>query len=222
METTVGVPNVLPKILLSCGILASLLSIGADLLAGERLKDYNFFAQSMSELSAAGSPTRTLVVLLSIAASAFLIAFAAGVWQAAGPSVLPRIVAGLIFGNAAAGLTSTLFFPNQFGVRSEFSTPGVMLMIIGVLCFVLAMVVGAAAFPGWMRILSIAIPAAYIILAILRFATVSSSAAGPTGLIGAQERTMVYSFQAWVMALAIYLLIMSNRTMDIVSAFGTG
>jgi hypothetical protein len=98
-----------------------------------------------------------------------------------------------------------VFFPNRFGVRPVLGTPGVLLMFLSVLCFVLAMVFGAAAFHGWMRSLSIAIPVAYILLALLRFATSSSSAVGAAVLIGAQERTMAYSFLAWVTTLAIYL-----------------
>jgi hypothetical protein len=38
--------------------------------------------------------------------------------------------------------------------------------------------------------------------------------------IGAQERTMSYSFLLWVMALAIYLLLQSSRGVD--SATGIG
>lgn len=214
METSVGVTNVLHRILLSCGILAPLLYLGTDLLAGKLLKGYSFSIQSMGELGAAGSPTRPLVVLLTLVAGVFMIAFGVGVWQAAGPAILPRIVAGLILGNAVAGLVATLFFPNHFGVRPEFGTPGVLLMFVSVLCFVLAMVFGAVAFHGWIRILSIAIPVAYVLLAILRFATAASSTAGTAGLIGTQERTMAYSFLAWVMALAIYLLLLSSRAMD--------
>jgi hypothetical protein len=80
-------------------------------------------------------------------------------------------------------------------------------MFISVLCFVLAMVFGAVAFHGWMRILSISIPTAYVILAILRFATAAPSSTGAAVLIGTQERTMAYSFLLWVIALAIYLLL---------------
>jgi hypothetical protein len=217
VETSVGLPNVLARILLSCGIIASLLYLVTDLLAGNLLKGYSFSTQSMSELGAAGSPTRPLVVVLTLVASAFMIVFGVGVWQAAGSAILPRIVAGLIIGNAVAGLAATLFFPNHFGVRPEFSTPGVLLMFISVLCFVLAMVFGAASFQGWMRVLSFAIPATYVILAILRFATAASSAVGTAVLIGAQERTMAYSFLAWVMALAIYLLLLSSRDVDSVN-----
>ncbi|HMN62358.1 MAG TPA: DUF998 domain-containing protein, partial [Anaerolinea sp.] len=178
------------KVLLTCGILAALLSLGTDLLAGILIKGYSFSVQSMSELGAAGSPTRPVVIALTLLTSVLMIAFGVGVWRAAGPAVLPRIVAGLIMGNALAGLIATLFFPNHFGVRPEFGTPGVLLMFLSVLCFVLAMLFGAAAFGGWMRILSIAIPAGYILLAVLRFATAASSAAGTAGLIGTQERTM--------------------------------
>lgn len=204
----------LQKILLSCGILAPLLYMGKDLLAGKLLKGYSFSAQSMSELGAAGSPTRSHVVILTLVASSFLIAFGFGVWQAAATAILPRVVSGLILGNAIAGLIATLFFPNCFGVRPEFGTLGVLLMFVSVLCFVLSMIFGAVAFQGWMLILSIAIPVVYLFLAILRFSTADSSTEGAANLIGVQERTMAYSFLVWVMALAIYLLLQTSRVVD--------
>lgn len=212
MEISVGSSNMLQKILLSCGILAPLIYLATDLLTGKLLKGYSFSVQSMSELGAAGSPTRPLNVALTLVASAFMIAFGVGVWRVAGAMILPRIVAGLILANAIAGLLATLFFPNRFGVRPELGTPGVLLMFISVLCFVLAMVFGAVAFHGSMRILSIAIPTVYILLAILRFATAGSSAGTATLSIGAQERTMAYSFLLWALALAIYLLLLSSKS----------
>jgi hypothetical protein len=221
METSVGLPNMFPKVLLSCGILASLLYLGTDLLPGKLLKGYSFSVQSMSELGADGSPMRPLVVTLTIIASSSMIAFGIGVWQAAGPAIIQRVVAGLILGNAVSGLIATLFFPNRFGVRPDFGTPGVLLMFLSVLCFVLAMILGAVAFQGWMRILSIAIPTAYVLLAILRFATAASSVAGATVLTGAQERTMAYSFLLWTMALAIYLLMLFSRAMYSVNNIGS-
>jgi hypothetical protein len=204
----------LQMILLSCGILAPLLYAGTDVLTGKRLKGYSFSSQSMSEPGAAGAPTRPLFVSLTLVASVFMIAFGMGVWRVTAPASLPGIVAGLIAGSAVAGLVASLFFPNRFGARPEFGTPGVQIMLLSVVSFVLAMVCGAAAFHGWMRLLSIAIPVAYVLLAILRFATAASSAAGASGLVGAQERTMVYSFLAWVMALAIYLLILASKAAD--------
>jgi len=220
METSAALSNLPQKILLSCGILAPLLYLGTDLLAGKLLKGYSFSAQSIGDLGAAGSPMRSLFVVLTLVSSAFMIAFGVGVWQTVSPAILPRIVAGLILGNVVTGLAATLFFPNRFGVRPDFGTPGVLLMFLSVLCFVLAMVIGAMAFHSWMRILSIAIPATYILLAILRFATAASSVAGTTMLIGTQERTMSYSFLIWVTALAIYLLMISSRAVDSVNSIG--
>lgn len=212
MGTSAGAPIVLQRILLSCGIIAPLLYLATDLIAGKLLTGYNFSAQSMSELGAAGSPTRPLVVAMTLAASALMIAFGAGVWLAAGESLMQRVVAGLILGNAIVGLIATLFFPNQYGVRPEFGTPGVLLMFISVLCFVLAMIFGALAYQGWMRFLSILIPVAYVLLALLRFATAKSSTAGATVMIGTQERTMAYSFLLWTLALAVYLLSLSSKS----------
>jgi len=220
METSAALSNLPQKILLSCGILAPLLYLGTDLLAGKLLKGYSFSAQSIGDLGAAGSPMRSLFVVLTLVSSAFMIAFGVGVWQTVSPAILPRIVAGLILGNVVTGLAATLFFPNRFGVRPDFGTPGVLLMFLSVLCFVLAMVIGAMAFHSWMRILSIAIPATYVLLAILRFATAASSFAGTTMLIGTQERTMSYSFLIWVTALAIYLLMISSRAVDSVNSIG--
>ena len=126
------------QVMFFCGILSPLFYLATDRLAGRLLNGYSFASQSMSELSAAGSPTRSLVLSLNLVAALLMIAFGVG---------------------------------------------------------------------GWIRVLSIAIPASYVLLAILRFATADSSSAGQAApLIGAQERTMVYSFLSWVLALAIRLL----------------
>jgi hypothetical protein len=126
-----------------------------------------------------------------------------------------------VIGNAVAGLVATLFFPTRFGERPIFGSAGVIVMFFSVVFFVLAMVIGAAAFRGWLRLFSIAIPVTYVILAVLRFASASRSSGGDSmSLIGAQERTMSYSFLLWVMALAIHLLILSSR--GVTSAGGAG
>jgi len=220
METSVGLPYMLQKVLLSCGILAALLYLGTDRLAGKLLKGYSFTTQSISELSAAGSPTRSLVVWLTLAASVFMIVFGIGVWQAAGQEILRRVVGGLVIGNVVAGLVATVFFPTRFGVRPIFGSVGVITMFLSVVSFVLAMVFGAVAFRGWFRIFSIAIPVTYILLAVVRFATASTSSAGDAAsAVGAQERTMSYSFLLWVIVLSVYLLL-SSKGVDTASSIG--
>ncbi|MGC9469586.1 MAG: DUF998 domain-containing protein [Anaerolineae bacterium] len=214
METTAALPNMIQRVLLFCGILAPLLTFGIDRVGGRLLKGYSFTAQSMSELSASGASTRPLVVPLTVVSSALMIAFGVGVLQA-DHAFLPRVVGGLVIGNAVAGLIATVFFPTHFGERPAFGTANVIIMLLSVVCFVLAMVVGAAAFRGWFRALSIAIPVAYVLLAVLRFTTASPAAEGAAvSMVGAQERTMGYSFLLWVMALAIHLLLLTGKGVD--------
>ena len=211
METSDNLPNLLQKVLLYFGIIAPLIYLGTDLLAGKLLKGYSFSAQSISELSAAGSPTRTLVIALSLVASVFLIAFGIGIWWTANQVLLTRIVGGLVIVNAITGVIAMLFFPTRFGERPLFGSVGVILMFISVVCFVLAMVFGIFAFNGWLRIFSIMIPMSYIILAALRF-KIAAMATEAVSLIGSQERTMSYSFLFWIIALAIYLLQLLSKT----------
>ena len=58
----------LRKALLVCGVLSSLLYVGADLLAAVRYPGYHSFtSQAISELTAVGAPTKGLVEPLFIA-----------------------------------------------------------------------------------------------------------------------------------------------------------
>lgn len=212
MDMQVISPGISQRVLLYFGLLAPLVYLVTDRVAGRLLKGYSFAAQSMSELTASGSPTRALVVILDIIAAGLLIAFAVGVWQVAGRAILPRIVAGLVIGNAVLSLFATFFFPNTYGVRPVFASPGVLIMAVSVLCSMLAYVFGAAAYGGWFRVLSIALPAAFILLTAARYATAATPAAVAAGsMVGSQERTMAYAFFIWVMALAVYLLALVGK-----------
>lgn len=212
METASGLSNLLERVFLSCGIIAPSLLMLTDWIAGKTLPGYSFSAQSISELSAFGSPTRSFVVLLTLLSNLLLIGFGSSIWRTADHETLPRIVAALVIGHAVTGLVATVFFPTNFGERPNFASTGVLLMFLSVVFFVLAMVFGAVAFSGMIRILSIAVPSTYIILAISRFATASTSPQGNAiSLIGAQERTMAYSYLLWVLALAIHLIILFNK-----------
>ena len=214
MRSVAGERDVVQQVLLWCGILAPLVHLATDQLAGRLLQGYSLAAQSMSELSASGAPTRKLVVALTIPATVLMVAFGVGVWRAGGQALLPRIVAGLVIGNAVLGLIATAFFPTRFGERPAFGSTGVIIMFLSVICFVLALVFGAVAYGGWLRVVSIGIPVAYVLLAVFRFATAASSSTGGTGeLMGTQERTMAYAFLFWVMALAVHLLL-SGRAGD--------
>jgi len=207
METSVGLPNMLQKVLLTFGILASLLKVGTDVLAGKMWKGYSFVSQSISELSAIGAPTRSLVLPLDLMYDVLMIAFSVGIWQLAGQNLLMRIVAGLIAGNAVISSFVSLFLPMRIGQDASFSasTIHVVLMAIGVFFFLLAMGLGGAANRNWFRYYSFGTLLAYLVLAIARFLIPDqTTAAGlPVLTVGIQERTMALGYLLWVVALAI-------------------
>ena len=199
-------PGLVQSSLLLCGFLGPLLQLVMDRLAGRKIVGYDFSAHSMSELGALGSPVRSTVVAVSVVATVLMVTFSVGVWQSAGSGVAPRAVAVLIAANALLALLATLAFPPRFGVRPVFASPGVLIMALSVLCLVLAMIAGAFAFDGWLRVLSVGIPVGWLALGALRFAIAARSATEDAVMVGAQERTMEYSYLIWVMALALYLL----------------
>lgn len=210
MESLVGLPGTVQKVLLSCGIFASLLKVGADLLAVKLWKGYNFFSQSISELSAYGAPTRSLVLSLDLLYSVLMLAFSAGVWQLAGQNLLMRIAAGLIAGNALISAGVSLFLPmriDQGGIPTA-SAIHVVLMAIGVFCFLFAIGLGGAATHGWLRYLSFGILTVYILLTVGRFLmpAPTTPAGLPAPTMGVQERTMVAGYLLWIIALAIQQL----------------
>jgi len=91
-------------ILLYCGIIASLLYVGTDILAGMLCPGYSFMDQAISELFAVGAPTSGLAVPLFTAYSVLLVAFALGVWMSAGRNRALRVTALMVIGNAINGL----------------------------------------------------------------------------------------------------------------------
>lgn len=213
MPLTITEREWLEQVLLFCGVLAPAVYLTTDRLAGKLLSGYSFTSHSMSELSAVGASTRSLTVWLNLVAAVLMISFGAGVWRMGGQALLPRIVGGFVIANAVLGLIGIFFFPTHFGERPNFFTPGVITMFLSVVCFVLAMCFGVAAYTGWLRILSIGIPVSYVLLTLLRFAAAASShPGGDMSLIGAQERTMAYSFLFWVLALVVYLLLSMRST----------
>jgi hypothetical protein len=98
--------------------------IGADVLAAMLYPGYSFTGQAISELSAIGAPTRSL---LAVTGTIFLVlefAFAVGIWLAAGHRRSLRITAGLLFALWAIGVLA-IFFPMQ--QRADLATSGPML-----------------------------------------------------------------------------------------------
>src|SRR5687768_5604626 len=78
-----------------CGILSSLLYVAMNIITAKLYIGYNTAAQTVSELSAIGAPTRPLWVLLMMVYSPLALAFGWGVWKYAAGN-RPLRVAGLL------------------------------------------------------------------------------------------------------------------------------
>lgn len=187
-------------LLFLCGIIAPLLFIGTDLLAGKLHEGYDFINQSISELSALEAPTRPLVVPLNIAYNVIMVAFASGLWGSAVRSRAKRTMAALLVGNAVVAMLAN-FFPMHLG--EDMSTPAntmnVVILEMSLILLVLAILSGAFAYRNWLRLYSLGTLLAFLVLTIFGlFQT--------TPHVGGQERTMTYGCLLWVAVQAFFLL----------------
>jgi Protein of unknown function (DUF998) len=209
METSLDLPDSLLKVLLACGLIAALLYVGTDILAGLLKPGYRFDSQSAGVLRAVGTPTRSYVLPLNLLACILMIAFAVGIWFSAGQNWLLRVMACLLSGNAALTIVAVAFFPLH--LDQPFNTnPNkiyVILMMIGVILFVLAIGFGAAANQNWFRYFSIGLILLFLgayVFSTRGTAPVLFGEPGPA--VGIQERSMFYCELLWLALQAIILL----------------
>jgi hypothetical protein len=201
-------PTVL-KVLLICGIIAPLLWIGTDILAGILYAGYSFTSQAISELFAIGAPTSGLVVPLFTVYDLLLVAFALGVWVSASRNRALCVMALMVVGNAVNGLVLWNFFPMHMrGVEATFTdTMHLILASTGVTFAMLAVGLGVAAFRNWFRFYTIGTILILIVPAILGFMYAPQVGANqPTQWLGLTERISTFGYLQWQVVLAIVLL----------------
>jgi hypothetical protein len=192
--------------LLALGLLASLVKVASDLFAGIRWNGYSFKSQSISELGAIGSPTRSIVVPFELAYDLLMTAFGIGLWQVAEGSPFLRVAAALVIANALISLVVILFFPMRLGSTDKppISSTHLVLMATSVLCFLLAILLGGVAQGGWFLFFSLSIPFLYMVLAVARTIILGPrKQLDPRSTIGAQERTMAAGYLLWVAVLSL-------------------
>jgi hypothetical protein len=150
------------KFFLVSGSLASLLAVGTDVLAGMLWEGYSFTSQSISELSAIGAPTRSIVFGLNLLYATLVAAFGLGVWGH-GRKCIIRIISVLLLGNAAITIVVVTFFPMQLG--EPLSATHLSLMAINVILLqMLSIVFSAVVFRNWFRYYSIGTLLAFLVL----------------------------------------------------------
>jgi hypothetical membrane protein len=203
------------RLLLICGILASLIYVGSDILAALQWEGYSYTAQAVSELRAIGAPTRPLLIPILVIYAVLEIAFGLGV--AAERKYALRITGVLLIGLGVVDLIAPLF-PMQ--LRGDILQTGrtmtdmMHIIITGVTVILLFLIMGfgAAANGRWFRLYS------YTTILVLLVCGVWSSldiprieANLPTPWLGVRERINIYGYMLWMAMLGIVLLRTKNK-----------
>ena len=200
----------LRKVLLTCGVLSSLLYVGIDLLAAIRYGEYHsFVSQTISELGARGAPTKQLVDPLLILYDVITIAFGVGVWSSAGGKSALRMVGVVIIAIGVVGLPGPWLFPMHVRGSADASAdiPHIVATGVIVLLIVAMVVSGSFALGTRFRLYSFATIVASLVFGALASIEATRIAAGePTPWIGLTERVSIGAFLLWVAVLAITLL----------------
>lgn len=196
----------LRKTLLACGVLSSLLYVAMNVFVPMQYEGYSSVSQTVSELSAAGAPTRPLWVSFAILYSLLFISFGWGVWTSAGRNRRLRVVGALI---VAQGIVGLAWPPMQMRGEPFALTDALHIAFAFVtLAFMLTgMSVGAAALGPWFRRYTLATIGIFLVFGVLTGLESPAIAANePTPLIGVWERINIAAYMSWVMVLSLALL----------------
>jgi hypothetical protein len=196
----------LRRLLLACGMLSSLLYAAMLVLVPLRWVDYSSAAQTVSELSAIGAPTRSLWVPLGIIWTLLYAAFGWGVWQSAARKRPLRLVGAMMIAHGLIGI----FWPPMHLRGTEATLTDalhVVWSVVTVLLMALAIGFAAAAMGRPFRLYSIATLATFVVFGTLTFMEGPRLAANlPTPWIGLWERVNIGVWLLWVVVLAVVLL----------------
>jgi hypothetical protein len=194
--------------LLYCGVLAGILYVAADI--GISLSDpgYSYRDQTVSELSAIGSETRSLALAPFFLHAILVAAFGLGVWRVASTQPAMRIPAAAF---TTLGILDMMAPWTPMHIRGAIPSltdaMHIVLTMASVLMIVTAMVsVRYAAGRGFRLYTDLS-------LALLLVAGAMSGLQSPgiplnlvTPWLGVIERTCIYAFMLWMVVFAIVLL----------------
>ena len=196
------------RVLLFCGMLSSLLWIGADILASLLYQGYSYTSQAISELSALGSPTKALLSTTGMIYEVLLLAFGYGVFRVAGQKRALRITGILLITHAILALVS-FFFPMNLREAEKTASDTMHVIIYSIIPILFLFIIwfGSTINGKWFRIYSILTLVVLVLFGILTGITAPRVAAGlPTPWLGIYERINAYGYMVWVILLAFILL----------------
>lgn len=193
------------KLLLACGVLASVVYVGRDLGALLSYPGYDFANQVISELSAIGVPSRGVDIAFGRAYGVLMLLFSAGIWLSAGKSRALRAAAILL----AAAVVYGSFWPpmHMRGAPMGLTDQLHIVWTAAWLLFTLA-TMGLAASALGKRFTYYTLATVVVILgfgALTGVLGARLAANLPTPGIGIYERINIGAFLLWAAVLAIDL-----------------
>ena len=199
------------KALLFAGIVAAGLYVVGDVLSGliyDASRPYSFKDQAISELTALGSPVRSLMVGIITVHNVLLAAFAIGVWRAAGQKRSLRWVGALLLAAGAITIGLHPFFPmsSRWMERGFTDTMHETLTFVWLPFVLVAVALSAAAFRGWFRIYSVATLLLMTGFGIAAGNAIQGLEQNDTPWAGAFERVNAYALMLWFALLAVTVL----------------
>ena len=197
-------------VLLACGVIAPLLYLASDLIAGLRWEGYSFRDQTISELNAIGAPTRSLTIVLGLIGYGLFVAFGVGVWRSAWAATSSLRVAGAaLVSYGVLALFAVPFFSMHVREAEETFSDTLHLVGGGIAALLLLVIIVSGARSLGTRFWLYSIATIVVTFAF----TAWSGMDGPeladnlaTPWIGVKERVGIYAYQLWLVVFAIALL----------------
>lgn len=198
------------KSLLVCGILSMLWYVAINIIVPMQYPGYDGASQTVSELSAIDTPTRTLWLVLCLFYSLFFIAFGAGIWLSGKGDQKLRLVAAVIIFDAVFGC----FWPPMHqreviaaGGGTLTDTLHLVWAFVHLVLMLLMIGFGAAALGKSFRVFSVAVVVIFFVFGILTTKESIGIEAGlPTPHAGTWERINIGAYMFWVIVFAILLM----------------
>lgn len=202
------------KILLWSGIASSVLYIVTDLVGSRRYDGYSWADQHFSELTAEGSPVRSLMIAVNgIPYTLLVIAFGVGVWASPGAARAARITGALLVGYAITGAAGGIAVPMATRAtieaggettRNLLHIPATALMSV---CIMLAIGVGGRLAGPPFRAYSWVTIGTLLLFGMLTSLQARNFETGdPTPWAGLEQRVNIYATMLWIGVLAVLLL----------------
>ena len=200
----------LERTLLGCGVVASAWWVAVDITASLRYPGYSYLDQTVSELSAEGSPTRAFLMAVNGGPyAALMMAFGAGVWAAAGDTRRGRVTGELLVVSAVVGLAGGVLFPmmvrgNEGDLRNAMHAPyGALSMLL----FVLMFGFGSRLLGERFRYYTYGTIVVWFVFGVLMAVQSGRMVANdPTPWMGLEERISVYATMLWFAVLSVGLV----------------